>query len=210
MHFNVRTLSFDCIPDLINGTVDFAVVYEGFDDKRLNYECFARTNIIYLLCRKDHPLTKVDSFTVKDLSEFPLVEIDNYQDLSCPLLVDICQEMNCSMHQGVTYTESVAGAFQLLAKSDRVAVMCNQFTRQFADQMEEISYVVLPSAILNRIREMRSQNKPIGNYIFYGNANQSLAFKWVKNELLIGLRKAWNQALDSESLLKENQTQIAV
>ena len=57
---------------------------------------------------------------------------------------------------------------------------------------------------------MRSQNKPIGNYIFYGNANQSLAFKLVKNELLIGLRKAWNQALDSESLLKENQTQIAV
>ena len=34
MHFNVHTLSYDCLNELVNGTVDFAIVYEGFDDSR--------------------------------------------------------------------------------------------------------------------------------------------------------------------------------
>ena len=40
MHFHVSALTYDCVNELLNGTVDYAVVYEGFNDNRLNFECF--------------------------------------------------------------------------------------------------------------------------------------------------------------------------
>ncbi len=197
MHFNVHTLSYDCMNALISGSVDFAVVYEGFDDNRLNYECFARTSDIYLLCRRGHPLmAKADSFTTADLSRFPLLEIDNYRDLSCPLLVDICNESGSSMHV-CDYTESVASAFRIIAQSDSVAVVCNQFTRQFADMLPELDYVRLPDTIMKRIKEMRSTVRPIGNYVVTGSANRSPAFRWVHEQLVLGLKKAWVEALST-------------
>lgn len=197
MHFNVHTLSYDCLNELVNGTVDFAIVYEGFDDSRLNYECFACTSDIYLLCRRNHPLfaNGID-FTAADLSKYPLLEIDNYRDLSCPLLVDVCNESGSSM-QVSDYTESVASAFRIIADSDSVAVVCNQFTRQFADMIPNLDYVRLPQKIMARIKQMRSAVRPIGNYVVFGNTNRSPAFRWVRDELVLGLKKSWVEALSS-------------
>lgn len=124
MHFHVSALTYDCVNELLNGTVDYAVVYEGFNDNRLNFECFSQTGDIFLLCRKGHPLLSGD-FSASDLSCSPLVEIDNYRDNSSPLLVDICHEVGSNMCVRA-YTESVASAFQLIASSDSVAVICNQ------------------------------------------------------------------------------------
>lgn len=178
LRFNVRIFTENCVHGLANGSVDFAVVYEGFDDPSLNFKCFAYTGDIYLLGR------------------YPLLEIDNYRDLARPLLVDICQEKNCSMKVEV-YTESVATAFQKLAASDCVTVVCNQFTRAFADQMPDLAYVVLPEPILRRIKQMRSAVKPIGNYLAFGSTNLSPAFEWVKQELFEGLQQAWIKAAKS-------------
>jgi len=43
---------------------------------------------------------------------------------------------------------------------------------------------------------MRSAERPIGNYIVYGNTNQSPAFDWVKQELKKGLTEEWQKALN--------------
>ncbi len=197
MHFNVRILTYDCIPELVNGTVDFAVVYEGFDDPRLSYECFAHTGDIFLLLRKGHPLLGLDEITVDDVSRYPLLEIDNYRDLACPLLVDLCHEKGSDM-KVAAYTESVASAFRILSRTDSVTVMCNHFTRSFARMVPDITYVKLPAPMLNRIKEMRSEIRPIGNYVAFGNTNNSPAFRWVKNELVNGLRTAWFKAINDE------------
>ena len=193
MHFNVRILNYDCGSDIASGKVDFAVVYEGFDDKRLNYECFAHTHDIYLLFRKGHPLEGRTDLTVEDLTRYRVLEIDNYDDLACPLLVEVCRQYGGQM--GIDeYTESVSAAFQTLAETDSVTVVCNQFTLNFADSVENLSYVRLPAAIQGCIKAMRNQVRPIGNYVVYGNANQSQVFRFVKDKLVGGLGQAWQAA----------------
>lgn len=193
MHFNVRILNYDCGSDIASGKVDFAVVYEGFDDKRLNYECFAHTHDIYLLSRKGHPLEGRTDLTVEDLTRYRVLEIDNYDDLACPLLVEVCRQYGGQM--GIDeYTESVSAAFQTLAETDSVTVVCNQFTLNFADSVENLSYVRLPAAIQGCIKAMRNQVRPIGNYVVYGNANQSQVFRFVKDKLVGGLGQAWQAA----------------
>lgn len=202
MRFHVSSLSYDCVNELLNGTVDFAVVYEGFNDKRLNFECFSQTRDIFLLCRDKHPLLS-GNFTTTELSQYPLLEIDNYRDNVQPLLVDICHEVGTNMCVSA-YTESVASAFQLISSSDSVAVICNQFTLRFASTVKGLSFIKLPNQILNRIRKLRSVVKPIGNYIAYGNTNQSPIFHWVLRQLVDGLAADWEEALRSNS--KETST----
>lgn len=197
MHFHVSALTYDCVNELLNGTVDYAVVYEGFNDNRLNFECFSQTGDIFLLCRKGHPLLSGD-FSASDLSCYPLVEIDNYRDNSSPLLVDICHEVGSNMCVRA-YTESVASAFQLIASSDSVAVICNQFTLRFANTVTGLDYIKLPTPILTRIRKLRSAVKPIGNYIAYGHTNQSPVFQWVLRQLVDGLAEDWKLALQANS-----------
>lgn len=194
IHFRISSLYCDCVNELLNGTVDFAVVYEGFNDERLNFECFSQTGDIFLLCRNGHPLLSGD-FKAGDLSCYPLVEIDNYRDNSSPLLVDICHEVGSNMCVRA-YTESVASAFQLIASSDAVAVICNQFTLNFANEVRGLDYIKLPPPILSRIRKLRSAVKPIGNYVAYGNTNQSPVFQWVLRKLVEGLACDWQKALE--------------
>jgi len=194
MRFNIRILSHNCIPELINGKVDFAVVYEGFGDPRLNYECFAETSDIYLFARKGHPLFEQKKFSINDISEYPLLEIDNYSDVTCPLLVGVCEEKGLKM-QVAHYTESLAAAFRMLMATDSVAVVCNQFTRLYSKLVPGISYMTLPRQVIRRIKKIRSAERPIGNYIVYGNTNQFPAFDWVKQELKAGLGEEWQKAL---------------
>lgn len=102
-----------------------------------------------------------------------------------------------------SYTESVASAFRLIASSDSVAIVCNQFTRQFADMVEGLDYVPLPEAILEKILQMRSEIRPIGNYVIYGGNHQSPAFHWVKNELVAGLRTSWMKLYEEAEAKEE-------
>lgn len=97
------------------------------------------------------------------------------------------------------YTESVASAFQLIASSDSVAVICNQFTLRFANTVTGLDYIKLPTPILTRIRKLRSAVKPIGNYIAYGHTNQSPVFQWVLRQLVDGLAEDWKLALQANS-----------
>ncbi len=43
---------------------------------------------------------------------------------------------------------------------------------------------------------MGGAERQIGNYIVYGNTNQSPAFDWVKQELKKGLTEEWQTALN--------------
>lgn len=49
--------------------------------------------------------------------------------------------------------------------------------------------------MIRRIKKIRSAERPIGNYIVYGNTNQFPAFDWVKQELKAGLGEEWQKAL---------------
>ena len=196
MQFVVKTLNYDCVPDLLKGQVDFAVVYEGFCDSRLQSECFSQTEDIYLLMRKGHPLSIEGlSFDINDISHFSVLEIDNFNDLTSPLLVDVCHEFGREMSVA-SYTESVATAFRTLMHSDAVTVVCNQFTLEFADAVPGLTYVKLPQPVMDAIKQKRSKVKPIGNYLVYGSSSNSAAFEWVRDKLVKGLGAAWSRALN--------------
>ena len=55
--------------------------------------------------------------------------------------------------------------------------------------------MTLPRQVIRRIKKIRSAERPIGNYIVYGNTNQFPAFDWVKQELKAGLGEEWQKAL---------------
>lgn len=192
LRFDVGTLSYDCAQELTVGGVDFAVVYEGFDERRLNSKMFAATGDIYILGRKGHPVFS-QPMTLESLAQYPLLEIDNYKDLSCPLLVDLSREQGLSMRVA-GYTESVATALQLLSGSDAVTLSCNQFTRRFVGMVPALDVVRLEDGMIERIKEIRSAVRPVGNYLVYGNFNNSPAFNWVKAKLLYGLGEEWRLA----------------
>lgn len=193
LRFDIGVLSYDCAQELTVGGVDFAVVYEGFDDHRLNSQMFSATGDIYILGRKGHPIFS-QPMTLENLAQYPLLEIDNYKDLSCPLLVDLSREQGLSM-QVAGYTESVATAVQLLSGSDAVTLSCNQFTRRFVGMVPTLDVVRLEDEMIDRIKEIRSAVRPVGNYLVYGNFNNSPAFNWVKAKLLYGLGEEWRAAV---------------
>lgn len=194
MRFNIRILSHNCIPELINGEVDFAVVYEGFGDPRLNYECFAETSDIYLFGRTGHPLFTQKKFSIDDISKYPLLEIDNYSDVACPLLVGVCEEKGLQM-QVSNYTESCSRIPAPYVYRFGGGRLQSIYTPVF-QTVPGVSYMTLPRQVINRIKKMRSAERPIGNYIVYGNTNQSPAFDWVKQELKKGLSEEWQKALN--------------
>ncbi|GIU32258.1 LysR family transcriptional regulator [Shewanella schlegeliana] len=192
LRFDVRVLTHDCSTELANGDMDFIVVYEGFNGKNLNYEMFSETDSLYILARRDHPiLSQVP--TLKNLSRYSCLEIDNYDDLSCPLLVNLCREQNLCMEvEG--YTDSLASAMRLLSETDAITLSCNQFTRQFVNMLPGIDYVKLPEELAQKCRVRRRENREIGNYVLFGNTNHSAAFNWVKSKLICGLEREWRLA----------------
>lgn len=192
LRFDVRSLSHDCNNELIAGDIDFVVVYEGFDDNRLNNEIFSETGDIYILANHNHPILEGE-MSLEQLSHYPLLEIDNYNDLSCPLLVNLCRDNGLQMDMA-GYTDSLATAMQLLANSNSITLSCNQFTRQFVDMVPVISYRRLTDEMIKDIKEIRSEQRTVGNYILYGNINNSPAFNWVKSKLVYGLEREWRLA----------------
>lgn len=192
IRFDVKGLNHDCTQDLIGGSVDFVVVYEGFDDTRLNYEIFSETGDIYILANKDHAIHH-EALTLENISKYSLLEIDNYSDLSCPLLVNLCRDSGLQMDV-LAYTDSVATAMRLLAESNSVTLSCNHFTREFVDMLPNIRSVRLPDELIRSIKEIRSEQRAVGNYILYGNTNNSPVFNWVKSKLVYGLEKEWRLA----------------
>jgi len=195
LRFDVGVLSYDCAQEMASGRIDFGVVYEGFEDERLNSQMFAATGDIYILARRGHPVFS-GRLNMECLSNYPVLELDNYKDLACPLLVDLSKAYGRPM-QVSGYTESVASAFRLLAESDSITLICNQFTRKFADMVPAMQYMRLEDELIGHVKEMRSAVRPVGNYLVYGNINNSPAFGWVKSKLIYGLGEEWRKAMVS-------------
>lgn len=189
----VHIMTRECERELRDGTVDFAVVYEGFGGNDLVHEAFSYPTEICMMCREDHPLASKKNFTTSDLAKYPLVEIDNPKDVERPLLVEICRQDGRNMHVMST-TESVSSAVGMLLDSNAVTVVCNRFTRRFAGQVKGLACVRLPAPIEERLMALCSRERPIGNYVVYSNVARSAAFLWVKERLVEGLSKAWEDA----------------
>ncbi|WP_028107976.1 LysR family transcriptional regulator [Ferrimonas futtsuensis] len=192
LKFEIRTLSHDCTVEVANGDIDFMVVYEGFEGKNLNWDMFAETGDLYILANHRHPILAKEP-NLADIARYPLLELDNYNDLTCPLLVNLCREVGHEM-EVAGYTDSVATAMRMLADSNSITLSCNQFTRQFVDMVPHVDYVKLPDELARRVRERRRTERDIGNYILYGDINNSASFNWVKSKLIYGLEKEWRKA----------------
>jgi len=192
LRFDVRVLSHDCSAELVNGDIDFAVVYEGFEGENLIREMFAETDSLYILARNGHPIFD-QAPTLSSLSNYSCLEIDNYDDSSSPLLVKLCRDHGLTM--GIEgRTDSLVSAMRLLSETDAITLSCNQFTRQFVDMMPDIQYLKLPDELAHSCRVRRQQHREIGNYLLSGDTNKSVAFNWVKSKLLYGLEKEWRLA----------------
>ncbi|MEZ9198909.1 LysR family transcriptional regulator [Shewanella sp. 10N.286.54.B9] len=195
LRFDVRVLTHDCSTELANGDMDFVVVYEGFNAKNLNYEMFSETDSLYILAQRDHPIFH-QTITLENLSRYACLEIDNYDDLACPLLVNLCREQDLCMEvEG--YTDSLASAMRLLSETDAITLSCNQFTRQFVNMLPDINYIKLPDDLAQKCRVRRRENREIGNYVLFGDTNHSAAFNWVKSKLICGLEREWRIASEA-------------
>lgn len=93
-----------------------------------------------------------------------------------------------------TYTISLAAACQMIESTDRICIVCNQFTRKFISLIPSLSCLEIPTELVQRIFQMRSQVRPIGNYLAYSSKPHSPLFFWVKEKLLEGLKKQWEVA----------------
>ncbi|QYJ97914.1 LysR family transcriptional regulator [Shewanella alkalitolerans] len=196
MKFDVRVLTRDCSSDLANGDVDFVVVYEAFNGKHLNAEMFSATDSLYILARSGHPVFE-QAISLTNLAHYPCLEIDNYDDLSNPLLVDLCREYGLNMEvEG--YTDSVATAMRLLSESDAIILVCNEFTRELVDMLPGIRWQKMPNDLATLCRTRRRKHRDIGNYLVYGKTNQSQAYLWVKARLINGLANSWRVAAARE------------
>jgi len=187
LRFDVRVLTDDCSTELANGDVDFVVGYEGFNSKNLKYEMFAGTYSPYIFVRAGHPLIK-QKLTLKNISRYAYLEIDKYNDISNPLLVNLCREQGLSMDiEG--YTDSLASAMRLISETNAITLSCNQFTRQFGSMIPKIQCLKLPENLAQKYRTRRREHRDIGNYVLFGNTNNSSIFKWLKSKLIDGLEK---------------------
>jgi DNA-binding transcriptional LysR family regulator len=201
LRFDVRVLTHDCTTELANGDIDFVVVYEGFNGKNLQAEMFAETDSLYIVAKHDHPILKQD-ITFQSISQYACLDIDNYDDLACPLLVNLCRDHGlCMPIEG--YTDSLATAMRLLSESDAITLSCNQFTRQFIDMIPSISYVQLPDILAQQCRIRRRENRDIGNYVLFGSVNNSAAFNWIKSKLICGLEQEWRKASEEYQIMKD-------
>lgn len=193
LRFNINTINYQCGKEVVDGSIDFLVTYEGYMQSGLIFEKFSSPTSLYVLCRKDHPLTKLRNLTTNDLARYPLVQLDSFNELSCPILVDLCRQDNLEMTVD-TYTISLAAACQMVMQTDRVCIVCNQFTRKFVASIPALACIDIPQGLVKRISNMRSQIRPIGNYLAYSNKPHSPLFIWVKEKLLEGLKKQWEAA----------------
>ncbi len=193
LKISVHIMNYDAEKDLADGKVDYAVVYEGFDGDNLKHEAFSFPTDIYLMARDNHPLFEKPTYTSQELSRYPLVEIDNPKDVDCPLLFDICRQDGRNMHI-MTVTESLASAVHLLQDTEAVTLVCNQFTRHFAQGLKGLACKPLPADIQSRVKAMCSTVRPIGNYVVYTDKPRSKTFMWVKDQLVNGLKQAWEEA----------------
>ncbi|GIU20091.1 LysR family transcriptional regulator [Shewanella sp. c952] len=192
LSFEVRTLNNDCSKELANGDMDFAVVYEKFNGRNLHCEMFAETDSLYIFAHSNHPIHDQE-ITIENLSKYSYLELDNYDDLSCPILVNLCREHGLEMAiEG--YTDSLASAVRLLSETESITLNCNQFTRQFIKITPNIRAIKLSDELAQMCRVRRRQHRKIGNYVLFGDSNNSTVFNWVKSKLLYGLERDWNLA----------------
>lgn len=197
LRFNVHVLGKDWSDDIASGKIDFVVTYEGFKQMGLCSDLVSSPMHEYLLCRKDHPLTLDGKLTTEKLSRYPLVQIQYFDDLSCPVFVRLCRDDGLTMRIG-TLTESMAAAFWKIIHSDSVSIICNQFTKKYISYVPELVTIPIPEDLQERIKNIRSLIRPIGNYLIYSKTQNSPLFIWVKDSLASGLNRLWQKLEDSE------------
>lgn len=192
LRFNIHVAGNDYGKEVAEGKIDFLVTYEGFKQEDLKFERFSSPMTEYLLCRKGHPLTNATNLTTAELAKYPLVQIEYFKELSCPVFVELCRQDGLVMEIG-SETESMSAALWKILHSDSVAIVCNQFTRHYVSYIPKLEIIEMPSALCTRITKIRCAARPIGNYLTYNGNPHNSVFNWVKNELVMGLRELWEK-----------------
>ncbi|WP_417344603.1 LysR family transcriptional regulator [Ferrimonas sp.] len=195
LSFEVRTLSSDCSRAIENGDIDFAVVYENFNGNKLVGELFAPVEEMYLVAREGHPVFH-DELTLESLCRFPYFELDNYDDVPCPLLAQVAAQRGLSL-KVAGYTDNLAALSRHLLDTGAIALSCCAFTRDYMKLVKRMRTCRLPDQLTQSMFSQVEVDRTIGNYLVYSSINQSACHDWVKQELLNSLSAQWYEALEN-------------
>ena len=195
LRVTVKNLGYDYTKDLCSGEIDFAITRESFEKDKLKYDMFSKIDDIYIMCRDLHPLNTMD-INLENISKFSVVELDNYNELCSPILVELCRKKSIDITVDY-YTDSLANAMQILNESDCITLCCNQFTKRMTTKIPGLICLKLENEIVSEIKGMRSLIRTAGNYVLYGETNKSISFNWMKSKLVDGLSEEWDFALNN-------------
>ncbi|BDY06958.1 LysR family transcriptional regulator [Ferrimonas sp. YFM] len=194
LSFEVRTLSSDCSRAIENGDIDFAVVYENFGGNKLVADLISPTEEMYLVAREGHPVFH-DTITLENLCRFPYFELDNYDDIPCPLLAQVAAKQGLSV-KVAGFTDNLAALTRHLLDSSAIAMSCNAFTRDYLKLVKRMRTCKLPDEVTEMLIGQIDVGRTVGNYLVYSSINQSVCHDWVKQQLLNSLRSQWYEALE--------------
>ncbi|MXR67680.1 LysR family transcriptional regulator [Shewanella insulae] len=193
LSFEVRTLSSDCSRAIEHGEIDFAVVYERFKDHKIISEMFSPTEELFLIAKEGHPVFS-EAFTLENLCQYDYFSLDNYNDLSIPLLEQLGKKEGMAVNM-LGATDNIAALSRHILDSRAISMSCNVFTREFYALIKGIQTAPLPSELTERLLEQITVGRRVGNYLIYSEINQSPTHHWLKQQLFNGIRDEWYLAM---------------
>lgn len=197
MKFKIRNLTSDCYRNLENGEIDFAIVYEQFGGKKLLADLISPTGHLYLIAKENHPVF-LQPLSFESLLNYRYFELDNFDDLSTPLICQYAQKRDCQVDV-VGYTDNLADLSRHLLDTNALALTCNLFTLEFVRLIRPLRAVPLPQPVTQALLNEIQSERPVGNYLVYSSINQSPAHQWVKTQLRDALSAYWHQLLQARS-----------
>ncbi|SDI31988.1 DNA-binding transcriptional regulator, LysR family [Ferrimonas sediminum] len=193
LSFEVRTLSSDCSRAIENGDIDFAVVYENFGGDKLIGELISPTEEMYLIAKEGHSVFNAEP-TLENLCRHPYFELDNFDDIPCPLLSQVARQHGLEL-KVAGYTDNLAALSRHLMDTNAIALSCNAFTREYLKLVRNLRTCTLPKEVTRQLIDLIDVGRTVGNYLVYSQINQSPTHNWVKQQLLDTLRAEWYRNL---------------
>ena len=191
--FEVRTLSSDCSRAIEHGEIDFAVVYENFKDHKIIHEMLSPTEDLFLIAKEGHAVFS-EEFTLENLCQYDYFAMDNYNDLSQPLIAQLAKQQGIAVNV-IGATDNIAALSRHILDSRAISMSCNVFTREFCEIIKGLRTATLPSQLTAHLLKQINVGRRVGNYLISSEINQSTTHHWLKQQLFNNIRDEWYLAV---------------
>ncbi|MCL1052030.1 LysR family transcriptional regulator [Shewanella abyssi] len=191
--FEIRTLSSDCVRAIEHGEIDFAVVYENFNDHKIISKMLSPTEELFLIAKAGHPVFN-NALTLDNLCQYGYFALDNFNDLCSPLLAQMAKKQGKTLN--ITgATDNIAALSRHIIDTGSISMSCNVFTREFYDLISGIQTCTLPQELTEQLLGLINVGRTVGNYLIYSEINQSATHHWLKQQLFNAISDEWYQAM---------------